>query len=178
MYRWLALRTCQSPTARIRNAVCKKLLSFSFTHFLIKKNSRTLLNDDLNRCSTLKAPEGNFYSVTHADVCNFDDVYFQRQLVCKLSDKELWIYAIFTVDAIEHFEVCDTLSSVCSRWLLVFGLVLCFLFLFFFGGEGALSDAVLLELCWDLLLYLCVHSCYITFFVFSYAILLLNPTSS
>lgn len=116
--------------------MCKKLLSFSFTHFLRKKNSRTLLNDDLNRCSTLKAPEGNFYFVTHADVCNFDDVYFQRQLVCKLSDKELWIYAIFTVDAIEHFEVCDTLSSVCSRWLLVFGLVLCFLFLFFFWGGG------------------------------------------
>lgn len=145
--------------------MCKKLLSFSFTHFLIKKNSRTLLNDDLNRCSTLKAPEGNFYFVTHADVCNFDDVYFQRQLVCKLSDKELWIYAIFTVDAIEHFEVCDTLSS---RWLLVFGLELCFFCFFVLGGEGALSDAVLLELCWDLLLYLCVHSCYITFFVFSY----------
>lgn len=27
---------------------------------------------------------------------------------------------------------------------------------------------MLLELCWYLLLYLCVHSCYITFFVFSY----------
>lgn len=154
--------------------MCKKLLSFFFYTFFKKKLED--IAERLNRWSTLKAPEGTSYSVTHADVCNFDDVYFQRQLVCKLSDKELWIYAIFTVDAIEHFEVCDTLSSVCSRWLLVFSLVLCFLFFFFFGGEGALSDAVLLELCWYLLLYLCVHSCYITFFVFSYAILLLNPT--
>lgn len=175
MYRWLALRTCQSPTARIRNAVCKKLLSFSFTHFLIKKNSRTLLNDDLNRCSTLKAPEGNFYFVTHADVCNFDDVYFQRQLVCKLSDKELWIYAIFTVDAIEHFEVCDTLSSVCSRWLLVFGLVLCFLFFFFFGGGGLW----VMPCFWSFVgtccsIYVCILVTLLSL-SFHIAILLLNP---
>jgi len=50
-------------------------------------------------------------------VADSEDTQRRVQLVCKLSDKELWIYAIFTVDAIEHFEDsgCSTcLTGICG----------------------------------------------------------------
>ena len=44
-----------------------------------------------------------------------DDTQHRVQIVGRLSDKQVWIYAIFTVDAVEHFGVrFSVMQTLCA----------------------------------------------------------------